>query len=78
MAFGGSICKIRSDDVRRKDCYRWYIYGNPAGAILEVLLPYLIVKKKHALLAIEFCLSTDKNTKARITVELTTLNKTGR
>lgn len=49
-------CKIRSADKRRnfnKPLYGWHIGGKKAQQFLELVLPYLIVKKRQAELAIK-------------------------
>lgn len=59
--FGGWIYALRkacdltcemSHVHKRKDSYAWYISGTRAMAILETILPYLIVKKQAALFAV--------------------------
>jgi len=34
--------------------YKWQEYGNKAADIIEILLPFFIVKKDQAILALEF------------------------
>ena len=76
--FGGGICKIDSKCIEHKDIYKWYIYGKHLTTMLEALLPYLIVKKKQALLVIEFDLLPSMDDKLRIINTLSVLNKTGK
>ena len=76
--FGGSIYWRRPTSVKCKDVYCWSIHGSSAIEVLEILLPFLIVKKERALLAIEFGLTSSIEGKARIAAKLGILNKRGR
>ena len=38
----------------RRDTFRWTLTSLKAQAFLEDLLPYLIIKREHALIAIDF------------------------
>jgi hypothetical protein len=52
---GGIIKQNRSEKHSHwQDIYRWNLYSSRAAALLKGTLPYLIVKKPQALLAIEF------------------------
>jgi len=37
-----------------KPVYVWQAYGENAGMVLQAILPYLVVKKQHAEIALEF------------------------
>ena len=56
MEFGGHIVKQRPATERRKAVYVWYA-GNKdtVERFLQLIEPYLIVKKRQAELAIEYC-----------------------
>lgn len=38
----------------RKLCYRWNIFSHNSASILKECLPYMIIKKRHAEIFIEF------------------------
>lgn len=53
---GGQYRKVgscRSDNPRWKPMHAWHIVGQPAVDFLVAILPYLILKKPQATLAIE-------------------------
>lgn len=48
--FGGQIsCQDKSQNY-----WRWMVYSRQAGNMLEIILPYLVVKKKQAEVALSF------------------------
>jgi len=51
--FGGKIL-ARKKIIGRKLCYRWSKCSRQAAEIIEACQPYLIVKKNHAQVFIEF------------------------
>lgn len=51
--FGGFINKRPATD-KWKVCYQWCASYNVAIAFLEAVLPHLVVKKEHALVALEW------------------------
>jgi|SRR3972149_10915516 len=51
---GGHVGVMGRHKGRGKLVKRWYESGRDAGAVLEMLLPYLKVKRKQALLALEY------------------------
>lgn len=51
---GGRVRRLKPVATTRKTLYIWQIPAASAPEVLEMLLPYLIVKKQQALLAIEF------------------------
>jgi len=51
--FGGNLYKNRKVE-KRKQVYKWSIYSRKAAEILQQTLPYMIVKKPHAIILIEF------------------------
>ena len=55
----GSICVNRSPR-QAKVGYRWHISANQAASILEDILPYLVIKKPQAELALEFQVTRGK------------------
>lgn len=50
--FGGSICV--HDKKSKSDTWTWQIYTKNAKKFLELIYPYLKIKRKQARLAIEF------------------------
>lgn len=75
--FGGSIYVWEHTNIKWKTSYRWAIYGRQGAIVLKSILPYLIIKKRQALLGIEYVLLSDRMKKARIIYELNVLNKKG-
>jgi hypothetical protein len=51
--FGGKVSKMHDDGYWKKS-YIWQISSHKAAAALEMMLPYLTVKKAQAELAVEF------------------------
>lgn len=52
--YGGSFY-VHPNYVRRGEkLYRWYLYSQKAKHFLEVILPYLVLKKEQAELGLEF------------------------
>lgn len=52
--FGGTIFLINSKDEKHKSHSCWKIYQDEAGEFLKLILPYLIVKKRQAELALAY------------------------
>ena len=52
--FIGGIFDKRKEIPGRKICYRWHIFGENLEYAIKCLLPYLIIKKEQAELAIKF------------------------
>ncbi len=52
--FGGSIRMQPRRNDGYKDIYRWCLRTCEAAQLLPLLLPYLIIKKEHALLGIQW------------------------
>ena len=53
--FKGTIYTYqRKNDTVRLPSHKWHVHGKQAENILRKVLPYLIIKGKHARLAIEF------------------------
>ena len=50
--FAGSIYQRKPIGLSKKECYEWVSTGNQAEGILKQLLPYLLIKRKQAELAI--------------------------
>lgn len=38
----------------RKQCYNWVTFSHHSASLLEQMLPYLIIKKRHAEIILEF------------------------
>lgn len=52
--FGGSICHTQPRNENSKSVYVWTIYGEKACNFLNSILPWLIIKRERAIMAIEF------------------------
>jgi len=52
--FGGNLIIRKPYKKRQRSYYMWRIYSQKAKELLEIILPYLIIKKEEALLAIKF------------------------
>ena len=74
--FGGCILNHHIKSKTRKKCYVWRQSYLPASETLEQLLPYLIIKKRHALLAIQLVTCAPQE-ESRIIHEISELNRTG-
>lgn len=53
-SFGGSIYKTCRSSDKHKDYYTWRLNSNKAKALLEAALPYMMLKREQANLAIHF------------------------
>lgn len=51
--FKGKVHK-RKKVTKQKQCYVWNIFSLNAGEILKECLPYMIIKKQHAEIVLEF------------------------
>lgn len=51
---GGQITMKRKVTSNHRACYEWRIRNHNAGRILFLIIPYLLLKKDQALLAIKF------------------------
>ena len=54
MGFGGAIQERKRYSLHRKPCWNWVITRKQAGEFLELILPYLHLKKPQAELGIKF------------------------
>lgn len=52
--FGGSLLVERRAHKNWKDCYDWVATSNIAARALASMLPYLIVKRKQAVVGLRF------------------------
>lgn len=52
--FGGSVSKTIRESIKHKDYYTWRINADKAKCILQRALPYMLLKKEQANLAIHF------------------------
>jgi hypothetical protein len=52
--FGGNVKYHKHDKPNAKGCFTWVLVAGNAATVLEILLPFLIIKKEQAELAIEF------------------------
>lgn len=81
--FGGKVYlhkRNRSNKyfINSRDILRWHIFQNNTRIFLPQILPYLKIKKKHAIVALEFlnCGYADP-TKEKYYEKLTKLNRRG-
>ena len=74
--FEGTIC-ARRKIVGRKQVYSWMRGGVPAGEVIEKLLPYLLIKKEHALLATKL-VTCPTSEGVKISAAIAELNHRGR
>ena len=54
LTYGGSEVRFVKGSEKHRQCYVWYVNGQAALPVLKLLLPFLIVKREHAKLAITF------------------------
>ena len=84
--YGGTVGECKRGGRSRE--YSWTLYGRGASTVLMDILPYLVIKREQALLAIEFIstLSEDGGTtlpadvrdlRARLRNRLRELNRKG-
>lgn len=52
--FGGYICEAPRDLSRRKKAYSWTVGHRGAALVLDMILPFLIIKQQQARLLLEF------------------------
>jgi len=52
--FGGKALTYRKNSERWKDEYRWQASGLTALPVLQLCLPYLVIKRRQALVGLEF------------------------
>lgn len=52
--FGGSVVLRKTSDLARRPMFMWRITGNLAEAAIVAMLPYLVVKREQAEVAVEF------------------------
>lgn len=71
--FEGNVSISTRETERRKRAYRWSIKERDTPEVLKTLLPYLIVKRQEAVLAIEFSAVDDENRRLDIALELRAL-----
>jgi len=66
--FGGTVgVKDNSGGYGTRQIYQWSLTSTRAGEFLEAILPYLIVKKADALLALEFLAVREPRRGVRLT-----------
>lgn len=71
--FGGTI-RERPKVENRRLCYRWNIFSHNAAEILKACQPYMIVKKAHTNVFIEFT-STMTKANSRLSDEMLSYRK---
>jgi hypothetical protein len=55
----GTIWRKKPYRENHKQAYGWYVWNRKCLAIMEILLPYLIIKRKQAELVVEFYQNCD-------------------
>ena len=85
--FGGRVNRYKKHSHKWKDEYRWAVNGLPAAEILNSCLPYLVIKRPQAMLALEFATTIQpgqtripdsfRQMRERIYREMLELNKRG-
>ena len=68
--FGGTIYEQAPRDSRHKLLFRWQVNGQEAAGVLRYLLPYLIVKRKQALLGIKLADASNRQDRFNIALKL--------
>jgi len=71
--FGGSI-KSRKSIPNRRQCYTWNLCSHSAAAVLEACEPYMIVKKSHVCVFLQFAATMTK-ANVRLSDELLSYRK---
>jgi tyrosyl-tRNA synthetase len=51
---GGSVYFDKSENIHRKDAYRWCVASTKTYNFIVKMLPYLVLKKQQAEIAIKF------------------------
>ena len=59
--WGGKVCPHTPKNPAHRIQYQWQRMGKAAVPILEALIPYLLIKKEHALLALELAELIDQS-----------------
>ena len=85
--FGGKCQHYPKKKAQWRDEYRWQVSGLSALPVLQVCLPYLVIKRRQALLGLEFASTIIPGTKAipesyrelraKLHAEMVELNKKG-
>ena len=88
LVFGGSFTNRKINDNNRKDLWIWQVSNTKALTCLEVLQPYLRIKRGQAVIAIQFQKSRvkfgthktrfDKEVDSILVSAMHQLNKTGK
>lgn len=88
LIFGGTFSKYESTEDNRKDLWLWQVSNTKALICLEILQPYLRIKRAHAVIAIQFQKSRvkfgthktrfDKEVDSILVSTMHQLNKTGK
>jgi len=76
--FGGNIYEQVPKNIRHSTIYRWIISGESAAGVLQYLMPYLIIKKKRAILGIKIANTSNKQERFSLALELKRMNCRGR
>ena len=73
----GGYAGIEKRNKRKnsRDVFLWYLHGEQASGMLKELLPYLMIKRDEALIAIEFQATKRGRHDRRTKIDQTTLDK---
>lgn len=74
MNFGGRV-RVKKRVRKDKPCFVWETGWQHARAVLEAVLPYLIIKKSRAELFVEFAKTSKRTGRALIPVEVVSRRK---
>lgn len=58
---GGKTVNSRPRNSRCSTEYSWSVYNQRAAEVIGVILPYMVIKRRQALLAIEFASTLDRS-----------------
>lgn len=75
-ALGGKVYPRSKQIEACKVIYGWHVHGKNAAIALAALLPYLIVKKRRALLGVKLAFAKPDD-RVDLAVEIRILNKEG-
>lgn len=63
--FGGTLYPVTPTNERHSPSWNWSVSGNSAKPILEMILPFVRVKKRSVVLALQYCSLIRTNGDAR-------------
>ena len=60
QTLGGKVATTKPRSERRSTEYSWSVYNAQASELIQLVLPYMVVKRRQALLGIEFASTLDR------------------